>query len=496
MEFLLWGMRRVSDNLQVFFSTFLTFGELVGGVHLICGDTEGASRAFQSATRSTVVMSTGVATGVLTGGIGAIPAVIVAGTTYDAVDTIISDRPKGVIAAVDQVAKNPNAGNIFDATAMIAGDGLSGYTGAKLGKQIAAKVKLNNLESARNAKINEASIKVQQKVDTQVELGNLEAARVAKAELLTDSLGEGKGGMTGGQALELSNEINSITQKIDNLQTTQIEFTKGGEMVKMEVPGRIDVLNGEISTLANEAQALNQNIAAIKPKASGVVIETPNYAVSGEGDKTKNPSSRNEDRQSHYNDQELVGDRQAVQADCYEDTIEASMSEEQRNAKARAHHEQRPEKDSIKKADSDTHWSDRDWENLKDKLRNSDDNDPQEPSLSEEEKTYLTRLIYEEVPLPREQFSYTGAVLMNRSSQGMLHTLARHSDQWADYIPGLRNMINRLPANVRSALEAIRTVSHREASNFKHMLKLYKQLNKAIEGLTASVKSSKNFERF
>ncbi|KAH9409202.1 hypothetical protein TYRP_023706 [Tyrophagus putrescentiae] len=99
-------------------------GHAKSGVHLICGDTEGASRAFQSATRSTVVMGTGVATGVLTGGIGAFPAAIAVGTTYDTVDTIISDRPKGVIAAVDQVAKNPNAGNIFDATAMIAGDGL------------------------------------------------------------------------------------------------------------------------------------------------------------------------------------------------------------------------------------------------------------------------------------------------------------------------------------------------------------------------------------
>lgn len=275
-----------------------SFG-ILGGVHLICGDTEGASRAFQSANRSTVVLSTGVATGVLTGGVGAIPAAIAAGTTYDTMDSIVSDKPKGVIAAVVQVAEKPNAGNIFDATAMIASDGLSGYSGAKLGQQIAAKVKLNSLEGARNAKLSEANIKVQQKVDAQIELSNLETARVAKAELLTDTLGDGKGGLNTAQTLELSNEINSLTQRIDNIQTTQIEFTKGGEMVRMEVPGRIDVLNSEISALANEAQALNQNIAAIKPQAGGVVIEAPNLAALSEEEKTKQTSYTSTGQQQH-----------------------------------------------------------------------------------------------------------------------------------------------------------------------------------------------------
>lgn len=55
-------------------------------------------------------------------------------TTVTVVNSTIHDeyRPSGYFAAVDNLAKNPNSGDIFDTIMMPVGDGLSGYSGGRL----------------------------------------------------------------------------------------------------------------------------------------------------------------------------------------------------------------------------------------------------------------------------------------------------------------------------------------------------------------------------
>ena len=65
---------------------------------------------------------------------GAIPAAITSGATYDAASTLITDKPQGVIAAVRNFSNNPNAGTLIDALAVPVGDALVGYSGTNIEK--------------------------------------------------------------------------------------------------------------------------------------------------------------------------------------------------------------------------------------------------------------------------------------------------------------------------------------------------------------------------
>ena len=88
-------------------------------------------------------------------GLAAIPAAAAAGASYDIVATAATGEAQGCIAAYEQAAKNPSAGTIFDAVAVPVGDGLAGYSGAKLGKQIGNRMELRGLQKTMKAKYTE-----------------------------------------------------------------------------------------------------------------------------------------------------------------------------------------------------------------------------------------------------------------------------------------------------------------------------------------------------
>ncbi|XP_012279076.1 uncharacterized protein LOC105698984 [Orussus abietinus] len=154
-------------------------GHAKGIIHHAVGDPEGGNQAFNAATRSTVVISSGAAACIATGGIGAIPAGIAAGVGYDATASAISGEDQGYIAALKNAADNPSAGAFIDALAIPVGDGLAGYSGG----QIANKIQLNHLESLRAAK-----------------LDRIDAAG------------------TSGEALQLGREANALTSKINTIK--------------------------------------------------------------------------------------------------------------------------------------------------------------------------------------------------------------------------------------------------------------------------------------
>lgn len=132
-------------------------------------------------------------------GLAAIPAGIAAGASYDLVDTAISDKPKGLVATVENVVKNPNGGNVFDAVASVAADGLAGYSGGKMGNKIANQVKINGLEAKLEAANNQLN-----------------------AGLFPEDAGASP--MTTGEALQLGKQITSLVNEINSLKQTAPQY--------------------------------------------------------------------------------------------------------------------------------------------------------------------------------------------------------------------------------------------------------------------------------
>lgn len=113
-------------------------GHAKGAIHYVCGDKEGGNRAMMSATRTTGVMGAGAAGFLVGGPVGAIAGGVAGGTAFDTsvtvIDSVVHDeyRPSGYYAAIGNVIKNPNPGDIFDTCFMPVGDGLAGYSGGRL----------------------------------------------------------------------------------------------------------------------------------------------------------------------------------------------------------------------------------------------------------------------------------------------------------------------------------------------------------------------------
>ena len=76
---------------------------------------------------------------------GACSAAIAAGTAYDATATLISEKPQGIIAAVNNFATKPNPETLFDAASVPLSDALYGYSGATVAKQITKSVQVDRV---------------------------------------------------------------------------------------------------------------------------------------------------------------------------------------------------------------------------------------------------------------------------------------------------------------------------------------------------------------
>lgn len=163
--------------------------------------------------------------------------------------------------------------------------------------------------------------------------------------------------------------------------------------------------------------------------------------------------------------EKLPGDDEAFEADYFPGRHEAALSKKQQETKAKQQREQKPQKNSIK--DKKTHWPDNKWRNLKKKF--SDKNfPPRKPVFPREETPYLTRFVYEEVPLPEEHFNHTSIVLVNRYTQGLMHSFARHSGQWVNASPWITGLMRRLPSEVREAIIQIHRMSDELSSEQVH----------------------------
>lgn len=125
------ALLRTADGIPI-------VGHAKGVIHYACGDKEGGNKAMMSATRTTGVMGAGAAGFLVGGPVGAVAAGVAGGAAFDTsftvIDSVANDayRPSGYYAAIDNIVKNPNAGDIFDTCFIPVGDGLAGYSGGRL----------------------------------------------------------------------------------------------------------------------------------------------------------------------------------------------------------------------------------------------------------------------------------------------------------------------------------------------------------------------------
>lgn len=193
-------------------------GHAKGIIHHAVGDSEGGNQALNAASRTTVVLTSGAVAGIASGGLGAIPAGIAAGSVYDFGHSAISNSPKGIVATIDNAIKNPSAGSIFDASAALVGDGLAGYSGGQMGAKIGNQIKLNRLEAARNVKMEQVNSALFDGVD-----------------------------LKDGQVNALGEQINSLTGQIHTIRhgTPQYWFDpKSQQIVTTRPPGVVIPVTG------------------------------------------------------------------------------------------------------------------------------------------------------------------------------------------------------------------------------------------------------------
>ena len=93
---------------------------------------------MKAATRTTGVMAGGVGGFVVGGPAGAVAGGIYGGVFMDTTTSAVTNEPYGYIAAIDNLAKNPNPGDVFDTLMMPVGDGLTGYTAGQTYNRITA----------------------------------------------------------------------------------------------------------------------------------------------------------------------------------------------------------------------------------------------------------------------------------------------------------------------------------------------------------------------
>ncbi|CAF1354106.1 unnamed protein product, partial [Didymodactylos carnosus] len=130
------GDRAMKSSTQTI-DSIPVVGHVKGLIHYAAGDEGGGERAMKSSTRTTAVVGAGAGAFLVSGPIGAAAAGVGAGAAMDAVYTAATDRPHGLIAALDNLEKTGSPGEFFDSGVMqILGDASMGMVSGDLTKNI------------------------------------------------------------------------------------------------------------------------------------------------------------------------------------------------------------------------------------------------------------------------------------------------------------------------------------------------------------------------
>ncbi|XP_037042740.1 uncharacterized protein LOC119079050 [Bradysia coprophila] len=375
-------------------------GHVKGVIHHAVGDHEGGNQALNAATRTTVVLGAGAAAAVATGGLAAIPAGIAAGSTYDTVDSVISDKPKGIISAIRNVKDNPNGGTFFDAGIAIVGDGMTGYAGGNIGTKIANNVKV----------------------------GQLEAAQASKVEQLTNGLGE----MPSGDAIKLGNEITSLGNEINAIKNQGVPQHFYDVKTKQHV---IETSGGQV------------NVAPVPGlERPGTTAERPGSSGERPGTSGERPGTSGERPQQTT---EVIED--GFDCDLYADEpLTCNLSPARKDEILRNYKDQIPQQNPI----TTQHPNSRLPTQTELNRIKQDRQPPQNTASDSIAELQLQRWLPLQMP---QQFRNTSAGLLNDTQHGFLHTFARHWDQWSQFIPEINSLMQRELSILQPVLRRIQS---------------------------------------
>lgn len=114
-------------------------GHVKGLVHEINGDHQAAERAYEAATRTTAVVGAG-AGGLLVGGpVTGAALSVTTGVSWD-VTTAVATDGKETPGVTSLVTNNPSLEKAVNAGLSLAGDGLTGFVGAKVVSKLSGKI--------------------------------------------------------------------------------------------------------------------------------------------------------------------------------------------------------------------------------------------------------------------------------------------------------------------------------------------------------------------
>ncbi|CAI8035286.1 Glutathione amide reductase [Geodia barretti] len=147
-------------------------GHVKGGIHYVCGDTEGGDKAMKSSSRTAGVIGGGVVGFVVGGPPGAAVGGAAGGLLVDGLTTGIDSavheefRPAGTVAAVNTLVEGKSksvSGDIFDVVVGTVMDGMTGIAaGEQVGRMSKVKVKgeANNVPANKQVHVDGAMDKV------------------------------------------------------------------------------------------------------------------------------------------------------------------------------------------------------------------------------------------------------------------------------------------------------------------------------------------------
>ncbi|KAI9550557.1 hypothetical protein GHT06_005059 [Daphnia sinensis] len=114
-------------------------GHAKGVVHYVCGDVDGGNKAMKAATRTTAVMGAGAGGFLIAGPAGAVAGAVGVGANWDVIDAAVTDGEE--INGIAEIIDNPkNVDAYFNAVLRTVCDGMAGYNGGKIAKDVVRRV--------------------------------------------------------------------------------------------------------------------------------------------------------------------------------------------------------------------------------------------------------------------------------------------------------------------------------------------------------------------
>ncbi|KAK4015683.1 hypothetical protein OUZ56_030657 [Daphnia magna] len=114
-------------------------GHAKGAIHYVCGDVEGGNKAMKAATRTTAVMGAGAGGFLIGGPLGAVSSGVSAGAGWDTINASVTDWKE--VNGLAKIIENPTSvDSYFDAGLSFVGDGMAGYSGGKIAKEVVRRV--------------------------------------------------------------------------------------------------------------------------------------------------------------------------------------------------------------------------------------------------------------------------------------------------------------------------------------------------------------------